>query len=148
MNRYLKFGIPIVAILGCLAWLANSGISESKTYFKTIPELAKLGDRAHTDRLRVNGYVRTGSIVHSGSGVKFTLVENPGGANEGQTLEVTYNGIDPLPDTFKDQAQALAEGKLNADGTFHANKIQAKCASKYEALPPPASAVTKPATTI
>ena len=46
-----------------------------------------------------------------------------------------YTGIDPLPDTFKDNAQALADGKLGPDGVFHASKVQAKCASKYEAKP-------------
>jgi len=50
-------------------------------------------------------------------------------------LKVAYSGIDPLPDTFKDGAQALADGKLGQDGTFVAGKIQAKCASKYEAKP-------------
>jgi cytochrome c-type biogenesis protein CcmE len=143
MNRYLKFGIPIVIILGTIAWLAMTGIGETKSYFKTLPELAKMGDQAHTKRLRVTGYVRSGSIVHDGLSTRFLLVENPGGENEGRTLAVRYAGIDPLPDTFKDQAQALVDGKLASDGTFEAKAVQAKCASKYEALPPPAS--SKPA---
>jgi cytochrome c-type biogenesis protein CcmE len=50
-------------------------------------------------------------------------------------LKVQYVGTDPLPDTFKDGAQALADGKLDRSGVFRANKIQAKCASKYEAKP-------------
>jgi cytochrome c-type biogenesis protein CcmE len=50
-------------------------------------------------------------------------------------LSVVYTGTDPLPDTFKDNAQALADGRLSPDGTFEASKIQAKCASKYEAKP-------------
>jgi cytochrome c-type biogenesis protein CcmE len=49
---------------------------------------------------------------------------------------VAYNGNDPLPDTFKAGAQALADGQLGPNGIFEANKIQAKCASKYEAKPP------------
>jgi len=52
-----------------------------------------------------------------------------------RALKVAYSGRDPLPDTFRDGALALAEGKLGADGTFHATKIQAKCASKYESKP-------------
>ncbi|MGH9677911.1 MAG: cytochrome c maturation protein CcmE, partial [Candidatus Acidiferrum sp.] len=28
-------------------------------------------------------------------------------------------------------AQALAEGQFGRDGVFHANNLQAKCASKY-----------------
>jgi cytochrome c-type biogenesis protein CcmE len=42
-----------------------------------------------------------------------------------------YNGTEPPPDTFKDNAQALAEGSFNRDGVFYAKQIQAKCASKY-----------------
>ena len=60
------------------------------------------------------------------------LRDAPGQA---KTLKVVYSGIDPLPDTFKDGAQALADGKLGPDGVFQASKIQAKCASKYEAKP-------------
>jgi len=44
-------------------------------------------------------------------------------------------GRDPLPDTFVDGAQALVEGKRMPDGRFVAEKVQAKCASKYEAAP-------------
>ncbi|MDZ7637246.1 MAG: cytochrome c maturation protein CcmE [Bryobacterales bacterium] len=44
---------------------------------------------------------------------------------------MAHQGSDPLPDTFRDNAQALADGRMQADGTFHAKRIQAKCASKY-----------------
>jgi cytochrome c-type biogenesis protein CcmE len=43
--------------------------------------------------------------------------------------------MDPLPDTFRNDAIALADGRLASNGVFEANKIQAKCASKYEAKP-------------
>jgi cytochrome c-type biogenesis protein CcmE len=46
-------------------------------------------------------------------------------------LNVVYNGTEPPPDTFKDNAQALAAGNYGRDGVFHAKEIQAKCASKY-----------------
>ena len=39
MKNYLKFGLLIVAVLGTLAWLAVGGISETKTYYKTVAEL-------------------------------------------------------------------------------------------------------------
>ncbi len=52
-----------------------------------------------------------------------------------RVLNVVYTGTDPLPDTFKDNAQALADGRFGPDGIFEASKIQAKCASKYEAKP-------------
>src|SRR5215472_19297609 len=129
MKTYVKFGALVVVIIGVLAWLAMGGISESKTYYKTIAELGQMGDQAHGKRLRVGGDVEQGSIVRNGAEVSFVLHQ------ESKKLKVVYNGIDPLPDTFKDGAQALADGKLGPDGVFQATKIQAKCASKYEAKP-------------
>ena len=64
-------------------------------------------------------------------------------AAQGRTLQVNYQGAEPPPDTFKDDAQALAIGTYGRDGVFHANQLQAKCASKYA----PAPGQTTPATT-
>ena len=136
MKTYVKFGVLMALIVGSLIWLAAGGISDTKTYYKTIPELAQLGDTAHNQRLRVGGYVKPGSIVKNGSRVSFTLHQQAEPkAQDAQILNVVNTGTDPLPDTFKDNAQALADGRLGPDGTFEANKIQAKCASKYEAKP-------------
>ena len=146
MNRYLKFGIPVVAILATLAWLAVIGAKESAGYFKKIPEVRQMGDAARTTHLRVDGYVKEGSIVREGHATRFTLVEHEGTGDLGQEMSVMYTGEDPLPDTFKDHAEALADGSLAADGSFHANKIQAKCASKYEGAPPPSAAAASKST--
>jgi cytochrome c-type biogenesis protein CcmE len=129
MNTYAKFGVMVTVIIGLLVWLAMGGISDSKTYYKTIAELGQMGDQAKGRRIRVGGDVQAGSIVRNGGQVTFVIHQ------EAKTLKVVYNGIDPLPDTFKDGAQALADGKLGTDGVFQASKIQAKCASKYEAKP-------------
>lgn len=129
MKTWAKFGILVVAIVGTLVWLAAGGIKETKTYYKTISELHQMGDRALKEKIRVGGDVAPGSIERNGRDVYFTL------SQEHSRLKVVYSGIDPLPDTFRDGAQALADGRLGADGVFHASKIQAKCASKYEAKP-------------
>ncbi len=114
---------------GTLAWLAAGGVNETKTYYRTITEVNQLGSKALNQRLRVGGDVESGSIQRNGHEVKFTLTQD-------QTkLHVIYSGIDPLPDTFRDGSQALADGKMGTDGVFYASKIQAKCASKYEAKP-------------
>src|ERR1700694_5553060 len=105
MKTYVKFGILSAAILGTLAWLAVGGISDSKTYYKTISEVNQLGDQAKEKRLRVGGDIARQSIVREGQTVRFTL------AQAQLRLNVVYSGIDPLPDTFRDGAQALADGK-------------------------------------
>jgi cytochrome c-type biogenesis protein CcmE len=57
-------------------------------------------------------------------------------AATGRLLRVSYQGTEPPPDTFKDDAQALAEGTYGRDGVLHATVLQAKCASKYAPAQP------------
>jgi cytochrome c-type biogenesis protein CcmE len=135
MKTYAKFALLVVAIIGTLVWLAAGGISETKTYYKTISELNQMGNRALDQRVKVGGDVENGSIERNGKDVAFVL------AQDKMKLKVIYNGSEPLPDTFRGGAQALADGRLGSDGVFHANKIQAKCASKYEAKPGPRAPV-------
>lgn len=129
MKPYMKFGLLMAIIIGTLAWLAIGGVNETKTYYKTVSELKEMGPDAYSKRLRVAGDVAPNSIQRNGNQVRFTLVQ------ETETIEVIYEGNDPLPDTFRDNAQAVADGRLGEDGVFRAGKIQAKCASKYEAKP-------------
>ena len=123
--KYLKFGSAIGVILTALAFLAYTGVQESKSYYVTIKELRGLGDSAYSKHLRVAGNVQPGSIKRSGTRVEFVLIEND------QSLPVVYNGTEAPPDTFKDSSQALADGSFGHDGVFHARQLQAKCASKY-----------------
>lgn len=124
-SKYLKFGSVTVVILLSLAYLAYTGVQESKSYYVTIKELHGMGDGAYSKRLRVARNVEPGSIKRTGTQVNFILVEND------LRLPVTYNGTEAPPDTFKDNSQALAEGSFGRDGVFHAKGLQAKCASKY-----------------
>ena len=121
----MKFIISAVIILGGLGWLAWTGVQESWSYYVTIKQLQTMGDSAYTKHLRVAGNVQPGSIKQTGTHAEFILVEDD------QTLRVSYKGSEPPPDTFKDNAQALAIGEFGRDGVFHAKELQAKCASKY-----------------
>jgi len=124
-RRYLRFGAVIVVILVALGYLAYTGVQDSKSYYVTIKELNGMGSDAYSKRLRVAGNVAPGSIKRQGTHLEFQLVE------EGRMIPVVYSGTEAPPDTFKDNAQALAEGKYGKDGVFRATNIQAKCASKY-----------------
>jgi cytochrome c-type biogenesis protein CcmE len=124
-----KFIVGSLVIMATLISLAYVGYTQSKTYYHTIAELSTLEPAALHERMRVSGNVQNGSIRHLVGHLDFVLEE------EGKTLPVSYVGADPLPDTFKDGAQALVEGKLGPDGHFVAEQVQAKCASKYQASP-------------
>ena len=129
MQNRAKFGVGIGIIVVALASLAWMGYGESKTYYHTIAEYQTLQGSERSHRMRLAGTVAPGSIRRSSGRVDFVLEE------EGKTLPVSYIGTDPLPDTFVDKSQALVEGRPGSEGQFVAERVQAKCASKYEAAP-------------
>jgi cytochrome c-type biogenesis protein CcmE len=129
MKAQKKFAVGSFIIIATLIALAYVGYTQSKTYYHTIKELATLSPVAMHQRMRVSGVVEEGSIKHVPGQIEFVLTE------EGKSLPVNYIGADPLPDTFKGGAQALVEGNMMSDGTFRAEQVQAKCASKYQASP-------------
>ncbi len=135
--------IASVIILGVIAWLAFSAAADNKSYYVTISELQAMGQKAFTRHLRVAGNVEPGSIHRVGTSAHFTLLE------QGKKLDVAYQGTEPPPDTFKDDAQALAIGTYGRDNVFHATQLQAKCASKYAPAPGsrPGTAAPPPAPT-
>jgi cytochrome c-type biogenesis protein CcmE len=126
----IKILAATLLILATVGWLAYTGVRDTKSYYVTISELNALGNKAYTRNLRVAGNVQPGSIQRSGPDAHFILLE------QGHTLRVSYQGSEPPPDTFKDDAQALAVGTYGRDGVFHATQLQAKCASKYAPAKP------------
>jgi cytochrome c-type biogenesis protein CcmE len=133
LNTKAKFGVGVGIIVVTLVTLGWVGARESKTYYHTISELSTMKQGELRQRMRVSGYVAQGTIQHLPGRVDFVLIE------ENRKLPVSYTGTAPLPDTFKDDAQALVEGRLGSDGKFTAEQVQAKCASKYEIAPTPAT---------
>src|ERR1700747_2304214 len=125
MNARSKFLVGSGIIVITLMALAYVGFTQSKTYYHTITELSTLQGSALHQRMRVSGNVRSGTIERLGARVNFVPTE------QGKDLPVSYVGRDPLPDTFKDGAQALVEGRLMPQGRFVAEQVQAKTASKY-----------------
>ena len=136
-NRKLKFGLGVGIILAVVGWEAVSGFQESKTYYVTVNELTRGQTGRH--RVRVGGTVEPGSVERRAGKLTFRL------AQDASSIPVTYVGSDTLPDTFKDGAQAIIDGDYLSSGVFQAEKIQAKCASKYQAAPAsPAGGASSP----
>jgi cytochrome c-type biogenesis protein CcmE len=125
-----KIIVAAAIIVATMAYLAFTGVRDNKSYYVTIGELQAMGNKAYVRHLRVAGNVAPGSIHRSGTYVDFSLLEQK------RILKVSYKGIEPPPDTFKDDAQALAVGTYGHDGVFHATQLQAKCASKYAPAKP------------
>ena len=126
----IKFIVATLIIVVTIAYLSFTGGRDNKSYYVTIGELQGMGNKAYVRHLRVAGNVAPGSIHRVGTSATFDLLE------QGRKLSVVYQGSEPPPDTFKDDAQALAIGTYGRDGVFHATQLQAKCASKYAPAAP------------
>ena len=130
-SKKLKFVIGSLVIIVAVIVLAIQGMKEDTTmsYSKSVSEVQMLGSRAHSLTLKVNGDLKKGSIVRNNLDLDFVIVE---GNSE---LQIHYIGKDPIPDTFNNDmdAEVIVSGKLQEDVVLNAERIQAKCASKYEA---------------
>jgi cytochrome c-type biogenesis protein CcmE len=124
MQARSKFLVGSGIIVVTLCALAYVGFTQSKTYYHTISELSTLQGSALHQRMRVSGNVRAGSIDHLTGRVDFVLSE------QGKDLPVSYVGRDPLPDTFKDGAQALVEGKMRVEVRSDAGRLSGFGAEK------------------
>jgi cytochrome c-type biogenesis protein CcmE len=148
-TQQIRIGIASVIVLGTIGYLAFTGAAASKSYYVTVAEMQAMGEKAYKSNLRVEGYVKPQTIQQNGAGVTFILTEfeshNPKAAANPRAIRVNYQGSEPPPDTFKGDAQALAIGTWGRDGVFHANQLQAKCASKYAPAAPGNAKLGQPA---
>lgn len=133
-KRKAKFAAGIVVIVFCLIYLVVSGFQKTAMYYFTVSELEAREADFVDKRIKLAGKVVPGSIQVDDQtrAVGFRIWEPVAGADEGYSTQraVTYMGV--VPDTFKDEADVILEGKTRADGVFQAETLLAKCPSKYE----------------
>jgi len=141
-----KVLLPILLMVVGVGWLLSSNLSRGN-YFVPVDEMDQYGEKIYSMNLRVKGRIIAGSIRKDAKPIAFSIEEKT------STLDVVYVGSEPLPDLFKDHAEAVVEGHLRKDGVFEAKHLQAKCASKYEgeaptdgypAAPVPSAAISTP----
>jgi cytochrome c-type biogenesis protein CcmE len=129
MTRKQRRGVLIgasVAVLTLATLLVLFGLSNRIDVFRTPTALASKPVPAGTD-FRLGGLVETGS-VHRGPGAVVNFAVTDGNAR----LPVRYVGI--LPDLFREGQGIVAQGKLDAQGTFVAATVLAKHDETY--MPP------------
>jgi cytochrome c-type biogenesis protein CcmE len=157
-NRTLaKIGLTAAVALGGVGFLLYSS-SEAAQHYEMVDNLVGKGlDTFKDKQLKVHGYVEAGSIVEAiiNQEQRRTFVLQKGG----KKIRIFSTG--PTPDTFKDQSEVVASGRLmasadmqkladdicaktkaqvgcpirtDAEQTFvvDSTELMAKCPSKYE----------------
>jgi cytochrome c-type biogenesis protein CcmE len=128
----LKFIVAGGVIALAVAYLVIMGVQGATVYFLTVSELQAKGATAQNQLYRVSGNLVPGTLARdsSGLGIHF-LIADP----TSTPLTVEYHG-GQVPDIIGDNIEIVAEGKLDAQGTFTANNVLAKCPSRLENAPP------------
>ena len=132
MQPRIKFLIGGAVVLGAAGVLMAGSIRDTAVYFLTPAELqAKVvaDPSIRETGVKVGARVVHGSVERDSSGKRVVFQMTDGKA----TYKVDYRGL--IPDTFSDSVDVVVEGRLGADGVFHATTLLAKCASRYEAAP-------------
>jgi len=119
----LPFVILGVALLATFGVLGYTMFARAVVYYRTPTELLA---RPQEQNVRLSGKVVPGTIEQSVTEGTVSFVVTDGNSQ----VPVVYKG--PAPDALKDEAEAVAEGSLGADGVFHAVNLMAKCPSKFE----------------
>ena len=134
-------GATLIALL--FGWYAASNLAPGAalTYFQDLDEFRAAAQEYAGQHARVRGFVKPGSIERdlAARQVRFQVQQSPAhaGSDSPAVLAVVYAGLE-TPDLFKDGAEVVVEGVLSSagpDGVFHADKVLAKCPSKFEAAP-------------
>jgi len=128
-HRRIAFIVAGLAGLGIAAYLATSAFRNNLVFFFSPTQVA--AKEAPVDRtFRIGGLVQEGSLKRDGLNIQFTVTDTA------YNVPVVYNGI--LPDLFKEGRGCVAQGKIGADGVFHAEQVLAKHDENY--MPPEAGA--------
>jgi cytochrome c-type biogenesis protein CcmE len=123
--RSLKWGLLGAVVAACVGYLVYSAAGGSSEYYLTVSELRS---QPTTGNVRVAGVVQN-DVQKSQGGLEVQFTEKDGTAS----VPVQYHGT--LPDIFQPGITVVAEGRLGADGIFHASNILAKCPSRFSTTP-------------
>lgn len=125
-------------LIAAIIFLVVNAMSGNTQLYKTVDEFYAEQGRLVGRDLRVAGWVVGDTVQYTqidaqNSILEFDIVDDL--ENPGQRLHVVaYN--EPKPDLLQNKAQALVEGKADANGVFTSNPggLMLKCPTRYEEM--------------
>ena len=125
--KHQRMTLVVLALIAIVAagLIAAWALRNQANYFY-LPEQMAAEPPAVGQAVRLGGMVQEGSIKTLGDGLTVNFVVT---GNESSAIPVVYSGI--LPDLFVEGSGVVAEGSLQADGTFLATNLLAKHDENY-----------------
>ncbi len=121
-RRLILIGSGMAVLAIAIALMLNA-LRDSIVFFNSPSDVVEKHVPAGT-RIRLGGLVKNGSVVRGNNlSVRFEVTD---GKN---VIPVNYQGA--LPDLFREGQGVIAEGALDAGGTFKADSILAKHDETY-----------------
>jgi cytochrome c-type biogenesis protein CcmE len=110
------------------AWLVYSGARSSMAYYLTVGELLDRRAALAGADIRLSGSVAADGLVRDqvAGTLQFQVTDGT------RVIPVRYRGV--VPDAFKPGADVVVEGRYDG-AAFTAERLFAKCPSKFEAKP-------------
>ncbi|MFT3802772.1 MAG: cytochrome c maturation protein CcmE [Burkholderiaceae bacterium] len=123
-----------LATLSVSVALVLNAFQSNLVFFFTPTQIAS-GEAPRDRTFRIGGMVEQGSLQRAadGAGGSFRVTDTA------HTTLVHYRGI--LPDLFKEGKGVVAQGRVEADGSFRATEVLAKHDENY--MPPEAAEAMK-----
>ncbi|MCT2559741.1 cytochrome c maturation protein CcmE [Tsuneonella sp. YG55] len=124
--KHQRLALVVLAIVALVAAavIATWALRNQASYFYVPSQIVK-DPPAPGRAVRLGGMVEKGSIVTENDGVTINFVVGDGDAR----VPVRYSGI--VPDLFIEDSGVVAEGRMQANGTFLADKLLAKHDENY-----------------
>jgi len=131
-SRHKKLALiaGAITVFGIIVGLVLNALNSNIALFKSPTEVAA-GHYPKDQLFRIGGLVKEGSIQRQADGVTIRFIVT----DTEHDIPVDYVGI--LPDLFKEGKGAVAQGRLQPDGTFKAQEVLAKHDENY--MPPEAA---------
>jgi cytochrome c-type biogenesis protein CcmE len=121
-RRLVLIGSSMAVLAVAVALMLNA-LRDSIVFFNSPSDVVEKHVLAGT-RIRLGGLVKNGSVVRGNNlSVRFEVTDGKNG------IPVNYQGV--LPDLFREGQGVVAEGALDAGGTFKADSILAKHDENY-----------------
>ena len=133
MKPRTKRGLAIalgLAVLGTAIALVLNAFQSNLVFFFS-PSQVAANEAPRERNFRIGGLVKEGSLQRDAKSLTVNFIVT----DLAQTIPVTYTGL--LPDLFREGKGVVAQGKLGADGVFHADQVLAKHDENY--MPPEAA---------